>query len=138
MGGQPAARGADGTTYVGNTGGGAYALDADGHVRWAHQRGNSVWTTPAVGPDGTTYWGSLDLATFALDRDGRERWSAPAGGYVVASPALGADGRTLYTASFDGSVSALDAATGRGAVALPDADARLRLAGAARGRARAA
>lgn len=104
--------GADGTTYVGNTGGGAYAFDADGHVRWAHQRGNSVWTTPAVGPDGTTYWGSLDLATFALDRDGRERWSAPAGGYVVASPALGADGRTLYTASFDGSVSALDAATG--------------------------
>src|SRR6476620_1945436 len=61
---------ADGTTYGGNTGGGAYALDGAGHVRRAHQRGNSVWTTPAVGPDGTTYWGSLDLATFALDRDG--------------------------------------------------------------------
>ena len=103
---------ADGTTYVGNTGGGAYALDGAGHVRWAHQRGNSVWTTPAVGRDGTTYWGSLDLATFALDRDGHERWNAGAGGYVVASPALSADGRTLYTASFDGSVSALDAATG--------------------------
>lgn len=102
----------DGTTYVGNTGGGAYALDPTGRPRWAHQRGNSVWTTPAVGRDGTTYWGSLDLATFALRPDGRERWSTAAGGYVVASPALSADGRTLYTASFDGSISALDAATG--------------------------
>jgi outer membrane protein assembly factor BamB len=104
--------GPDGTTYVGNTGGGAYAIDARGRQRWAVQRGNAVWTTPAVGPDGTTYWGSLDLAAFAVGPDGRERWSTGTGGYVVSSPALSADGRTVHVASFDGRLYALDAATG--------------------------
>lgn len=104
--------GPDGTTYVGNTGGGAYAIDARGRQRWALQRGNAVWTTPAVAADGTTYWGSLDLAAFAVGPDGRERWSTGTGGYVVSSPALSADGRTVYVASFDGRLYALDAATG--------------------------
>jgi outer membrane protein assembly factor BamB len=104
--------GPDGTTYVGNTGGGAYAIDARGRQRWALQRGNAVWTTPAVGADGTTYWGSLDLAAFAVGPDGRERWSTGTGGYVVSSPALAADGRTVYVASFDGRLYALDAGTG--------------------------
>ena len=134
VGGQPAARGATARRTSATRVAGPTRSTRDGHVRWAHQRGNSVWTTPAVGRDGTTYWGSLDLATFALDRDGRERWNAAAGGYVVASPALSADGRTLYTALLRRVGVGPRRRDRGGALALPDADARLRLAGAARGR----
>ena len=58
---------ADGTTYVGNTGGGAYALDGDGHVRWAHQRGNSgVDDARPSAATGRPTGARSDLATFDL------------------------------------------------------------------------
>jgi outer membrane protein assembly factor BamB len=101
----------DGDLLIGNTGGGAHRIASDGTVRWVHQRGNSVWSAPAVGDDGSTYWGSVDLNVFSLDRDGRVRWTLPTLGFVTASPAIGSDG-TVYTASFDGKVYALDPATG--------------------------
>jgi outer membrane protein assembly factor BamB len=103
--------GPDGAIFVGNTGGGAYAVNPDGTQRWAVQTGNSVWTSPAIGPDGTTYWGSLDLAVRAVSAAGVELWRRTTLGFVTSSPALSADG-TLYIGSFDGRLYALDSASG--------------------------
>jgi outer membrane protein assembly factor BamB len=103
---------ADGTIYQGNTGGGAYAVDAVGQQRWAVPTGNAVWTVPALGPDGTSYWGSLDLVVRSVDAEGAERWRKTTLGFVASSPALSTDG-TVFIGSFDGRLYALDAHTGR-------------------------
>ena len=105
------AYGRDGNIYVGNTGGGAYSFTPRGRQRWLHQRGNSVWTTPAFDDEGNTYWGSVDLYAFSLDRRGEQRWQKIFLGYVTSSPALGSDG-TVYVGAFDGSLHALDPDSG--------------------------
>ena len=107
-----AVTGPGGVVLAGNTGGGAYAFEPDGRLRWTFQAGNSVWTAPAIARDGTSYWGSLDLNVYALDARGRKRWSFPTLGFVTSSPALSRDERTLYIGSFDGKLYALDAGTG--------------------------
>lgn len=106
--------GPGGTIYAGNTGGAAYALNPDGTLRWAAQRGQSVWTTPAFGQGteaGNSFWGSVDLYAFSLDQNGQQRWQTFTPGYVTSSPALGSDG-TVYVGSFDHSLYALDPVTG--------------------------
>jgi outer membrane protein assembly factor BamB len=103
--------GPDGTIYVGNTGGGAYAVNPDGTQKWVYSAGNAVWTVPAMADDGTTFWGSVDQRVFALNPDGTQKWQRTTLGYVTSSPALGPDG-TLYVGSFDGTLYALDSATG--------------------------
>ena len=90
--------GPGGTIYAGNTGGAAYAINPDGTLRWAAQRGQSVWTTPAFGQGaeaGNSFWGSVDLYAFSLDQNGQQRWQTFTPGYVTSSPALGSDG-TVY------------------------------------------
>jgi outer membrane protein assembly factor BamB len=112
--GNPAV-GPEGTIYVGNTGGAAYAINPDGTQRWATPRGQSVWTTPAFGQGseaGNSFWGSVDLYAFSLDQNGRLRWQTFTPGYVTSSPALGSDG-TVYVGSFDHRLYALDPDTGQ-------------------------
>ena len=107
--------GPGGTIYIGNTGGAAYAINPDGTQRWAAERGQSVWTTPAFGQgseSGNTFWGSVDLYAFSLDANGRLRWQTFTPGYVTSSPALGSDG-TVYVGSFDHRLYALDPDTGQ-------------------------
>ena len=113
--------GPDGNIYVGNTGGGVYSLTPDGDQRWAIQRGNSVWTTPAFDAAGNSYWGSVDFYVFSLDPAGNQRWQTFTPGFVTSSPALGSDG-TVYIGSFDRSLYALDPATGAERWAFPTAD----------------
>ena len=97
--------------YAGNTGGTAYALRQDGHLRWTFTGGQSIWTTPAFTADGSSYWGSLDFHVYRLNRSGRKVWGTFTPGYVVSSPAIGSDG-TVYVGSFDSKLYALDPATG--------------------------
>jgi outer membrane protein assembly factor BamB len=107
--------GPGGTIYVGNTGGAAYAINSDGTQRWAAERGQSVWTTPAFGEgseSGNTFWGSVDLYAFSLNQNGGLRWQTFTPGYVTSSPALGSDG-TVYVGSFDHRLYALDPDTGQ-------------------------
>lgn len=106
------ALGPGGDLFAGNTGGGAYRISPRGRQRWVHQRGNSVWTTPAFDAQGNSYWGSLDLNVFSLDPQGNKRWEFFTPGFVVSSPALRADDNTILVASFDEKLYALDAATG--------------------------
>ena len=126
-----AASGPDGTLFVGNTGGGAYALTPTGTLRWAHQRGqlglDDARRSPATG---RRYWGSVDLASFALDRDGHERWSAAALGYVTSSPALGARRRRSTSAPSTAGCTRSTPRTGAERWTLPDRRPRLQLAGA--------
>ena len=82
---------------------------------------NSVWTTPAFDAQGNSYWGSVDLYAFSLDPNGQLRWQTPFAGYVTSSPALGSDG-TVYVGAFDGSLHALDPATGLDRWSFPTAD----------------
>ncbi len=100
-----------GILYAGNTGGTAYAVSPDGHLRWTFTAGNSIWTTPAFAPDGSSYWGSLDFHVYHLDAHGRSLWQTFTPGFVISSPAIGSDG-TVYVGSFDSKLYALDPATG--------------------------
>jgi outer membrane protein assembly factor BamB len=103
--------GPGGTLYAGNTGGGLYAFDPDGTLRWLFPTTNSVWSAAAIDDDGDTYFGSLDLSVHALDPDGEQLWSRITVGFVASSAALGSDG-TVYIGSFDGDLYALDPDTG--------------------------
>jgi outer membrane protein assembly factor BamB len=127
--------GPGGTIYVGNTGGAAYAINSDGTQRWAAERGQSVWTTPAFGEgseSGNTFWGSVDLYAFSLNQNGGLRWQTFTPGYVTSSPALGSDG-TVYVGSFDHRLYALDPDTGQVRWVVPHRCPHLRLARAAHG-----
>jgi outer membrane protein assembly factor BamB len=103
--------GPGGTLYAGNTGGGLYAIDPDGTLRWLFPTTNSVWSAAAIGDDGNEYFGSLDLSVHALDPAGEPLWSRVTVGFVASSPAIGSDG-TVYIGSFDGDLYALDPDTG--------------------------
>jgi outer membrane protein assembly factor BamB len=103
--------GPGGTLYAGNTGGGLYAINPDGTLRWLFPTTNSVWSAAGIGDQGNEYFGSLDFFVHGLDPDGRQLWSRLAFGFVASSPAIGSDG-TVYIGSFDGSLYALDPDTG--------------------------
>lgn len=115
----------DGTVLVGSGDGHLYALDAaSGKGKWRVETGGRIRSSPAVA-DGTVYVGSLDgsvyaadLATGALkwrfDTEGRGLSSARFGfdrKSIQSSPAV-ADG-TVYIGARDGSLYAIDAATGK-------------------------
>ena len=115
----------DGLVLVGSGDGHLYALDAaSGKGKWRVQTGGRVRSSPAVS-DGIVYVGSMDgsvyaaeLATGALrwrfDTEGRSLSSARFGydrKSVQSSPAV-ADG-LVYIGARDGSLYAIDAATGK-------------------------
>ena len=116
---------------AGNTGGGAYAFEPDGRLRWTFQAGNSVWTAPAIARDGTSYWGSVDLNVYALDRQGRKRWSTATLGFVTSSPALSRDGARLHRLLRRQALRARRRHR-RDALDVPDHRPRVQLAGADR------
>lgn len=98
----------------------AYGLSTtDGSEHWQYAHEANRGTIPAYA-DGTVYLGLAAPGTgtsrnglLALDAtDGTERWQTETEGVVVA-PAV-VDG-TVYAATLDGSVLALDAATGESA-----------------------
>ena len=115
--------GADGTIYIGTTGGAFYALADNGASatqKWkftADLYGGEpadIYTSAAIATDGTVYFGTLNGTFYALAPDGAKRWSWFIGNAtqsITSSPALGADG-TVYFAAYDHKLHALDGATG--------------------------
>lgn len=116
---------ADGTVLIGSGDGHLYALEAEsGRGKWRVETGGRVRSSPAVS-NGTVYVGSLDGSVYAADlATGALKWrfdtegrglSSGKFGYdrksVQSSPAV-ADG-TVYIGARDGSLYAIDAATGK-------------------------
>ncbi len=117
------------TVFVGSSDGTVSALDAaTGDPVWRFETGGAVQSSPAVldvpGTAGrTVFVGSSDGNVYALDAaTGEKRWQFEAGSRVTSSPtvigdAVGdrespAEGGTVFVGSSDGTVSALNAATG--------------------------
>ena len=125
----------DGVVYFGGDDGNVYAVNAaDGHQLWKHATGGPVPATPALAGE-LLYVGSYDGKFYAFDaRTGATRWKFATGGerrfeakglhglqpknqtipdqfdVYLSSPVV-ADGAVFF-GSGDGSVYALDAATG--------------------------
>ena len=92
--------GPDGTIYAGNTGGGAYAINPDGTLKWQYDDQDTVWTIPPILDDGSTYWGTLEVQQFSLGSSGNLRWTQPTVGFNTSSFMRGSDG-TVSAGSFD-------------------------------------
>jgi outer membrane protein assembly factor BamB len=61
--------GGDGTIYIGGQDGYVYALDPAGTLKWEHQTGTVIQTSPAIGPDGTLYlsgWQNVTIGPWIL------------------------------------------------------------------------
>ncbi|HEX7070066.1 MAG TPA: PQQ-binding-like beta-propeller repeat protein [Rhodothermales bacterium] len=109
-----AAIGPNGTVYIGSFDGTLYALDPrTGAVRWGVFVGGDVVSSPAVGEDGTVYFGSSNGLLSAVSATGQLRWQIEiaVGKEIASSPTI--VGRSLYVGSVDGSLYALDPATGQ-------------------------
>jgi outer membrane protein assembly factor BamB/subtilisin family serine protease len=108
----------DGTIYIGSDDDHLYAVNPDGTQKWAFatstQRGEDVYSTPAIDAAGNVYFGTLNSGrVFAVTPAGAQRW-AYAGSFdsISSSPALSASGDTLYIGSYDRRLHAIDTATG--------------------------
>ncbi len=112
--------------YAPNSDGTIYALDEEGNLAWKFVTGGPNWSQP-VSDDEFVYIASMNHNIYAfsqdfekslleLAKDGSKTlrtdaaWSTDLGMAIVADPVL-EDG-VLYTATIEGAVYALDAATG--------------------------
>ena len=112
------ALGSDGTVYVGSFDSNLYALDGrTGAPKWQFATGDHIYSSPALGSDGTIYFASTDGNVYALDPAGNLKWRYDTGDVVRSSPVLGraADrkGDVVYVGAGNGTLFALDAATGK-------------------------
>src|SRR6185295_2523703 len=122
--------------YVGSRNGVVYALDASsGCIVWAFEADAGVRSTPVVGGSGgarAVYFGDANASTYALDMNGKLKWKTKidthADAMITGAVAFNA-GRVYVPAAsleegtaaipsyecctFRGSVTALDAATGK-------------------------
>jgi len=101
------------TLYIGDRGGGFYALDLrQGKVETLPVRGGRILGAALVDLErGQVIVGDSYGRLLALDRAGRERWATRLQGAVVGRPLLHEG--ALYAGAGDGRVYALDPATGQ-------------------------
>ena len=103
--------GADGTIYLGNTGGyNVYAINPNGTLKWTYTTGNYIYGTPTIGADGTLYVACLDDKLYAINPNGTLKWTYTTGGALYCfggGPAIGADG-TIYFGSADDKLYAIN------------------------------
>jgi outer membrane protein assembly factor BamB len=119
----------DGTVYIGCWDGKLYAINGDdGSLLWSYmdpeiQSDNAlIVASPAVGPDGTIYFASYAGYLYALYPDGQQKWRyEPAIGFsnevsdlspINGSPVLNHSGDTVYFGNDNGTMYAVDTATG--------------------------
>jgi outer membrane protein assembly factor BamB len=116
--------GSDGTIYVGSFDSDLDALDPrTGAIRWSFATTDHIYASPALGRNraGRTdgiYIASVDGSVYALTPGGRLRWRFDTGAPIRSSPVIGqAPGpghhEIVYVGSSNGTLYALDAATGR-------------------------
>jgi outer membrane protein assembly factor BamB len=89
-----------------------YALDLTGNLKWNFTADQSIWGTPVT--DGQRiYFGDLGRHVYAVDaKSGQKAWEKTLDGAVLGSPAIAAGG-LLYVSTYNGTVFALDPATGQ-------------------------
>jgi len=107
---------ADGKVFIGGfTNSSLYALDAEtGETLWVGPKQDLLFTNSAAVSHGLVFASALFSPLSAYDADtGEIVWTA-AGTDLRASPTL--RGRTLYVGNTDGTLDALEAATGNGQV----------------------
>jgi outer membrane protein assembly factor BamB len=102
---------ADGTVYIGTSGGKLLALDPDsGEERWSFAAGGGPILAVAVS-DGLIYFGAGDIGFYAVEAGtGKPAWSFETDGSVWSSSPLIMDGR-IYFGSGRGTVYCLDTQT---------------------------
>ena len=112
----------EGVLYTGSFDGSLYALDATtGRQLWTFATSDSIYSSPAlVESQGTTeaiIVASTDGCVYAVDARGSELWRYDTGAIVRSSPALsrgpGGDGWVAYVGAANGTLYALDVASGR-------------------------
>ena len=116
----------DGTTYIGSYDGKLYAITQNGTIRWTADLGSPVSGSPTIADDGSILVGGFDGKVWCLSKSGEEQWSYATGGMIISSPLVippgiipggmtspsaGSEG-TVYVGSMNGSLYALDFATG--------------------------
>lgn len=120
--------GSDGTVYIGSFDSKLYALNpSTGTPKWSFGTNDNIYSSPALsdnarGQTTAIYFASTDGSVYALTPSGKLMWSYDTGEPIRSSPVLGpgpgAGGHQsnhdiLYVGSSDGSLYALDAATGQ-------------------------
>lgn len=104
--------GPDGTLFVADDLGFAYALNADGSRKWRYaMTGFGTFSAPAVSSDGVVYLGDDLGYVHAINPDGTRKWRFRAQGIIGTSPSIASDG-TVYVRSDDGRIHALQADSG--------------------------
>ena len=80
-----------------------------GHVtlKWSHDAGAGVTSSPAISSDGTIYFGAWSGDLHALNVNGTLKWKFKAKDGIGSSPSVAADG-TIYFGSWDDHLYAVD------------------------------
>ena len=101
---------ADGVVYIASLSGFLYAIDQrSGQEKWKFKSRMPIASSPAVA-NGKVYFGAGDV--YAVDaKSGILQWKFATQNVVHASPAVA--GGAVFVGSWDGSLYAIDAATGR-------------------------
>lgn len=90
-------------------------LKADGTEIWSVNNifigGSSFGTAPVIGKSGSIYIGTYAPAMQAFNADGSLKWIYKMSTYAQSAPVIANDG-TLYTAGYDGTLYALNTASG--------------------------
>ena len=108
---------ADGTVYLGNTGGKMHAFNPDnGAILWTYTASSAIEVVPAIDNLGRIYFGDTSGRFYVLNSDGTEAYSPLSLGIKITSPAaIHTDGK-IYVGvetSTGGKLSALStSATG--------------------------
>ncbi len=116
--------GSDGTVYIGSFDSKLYALNpSTGTPKWTFGTNDNIYSSPALshnsrGQTNGIYFASTDGSVYALSPSGKLRWSYDTGEPIRSSPVLGPGPPgdhhdILYVGSSDGSLYALDTATGK-------------------------
>jgi outer membrane protein assembly factor BamB len=103
-----------GLVYFGLEDGRMLALKvADGSSVWEFQTGGAVYSTPTIGDDGTLYFGSNDHFVYAVNGEtGKQRWRFHANDEIWTCAAVSDDGVVFIASQPNGTMFALDAASG--------------------------
>ena len=89
----------------------------EGTKKWSFLTAGVLYCSPAIGPDGTIYVGSEGTIAsqsrlYAINPNGSLKWQfAGATDWIDSSPTVTANG-TIYVGSWDGTLYAINAATG--------------------------
>ncbi len=102
----------NGVFYFGTQGGNAYAVDANGTVRWNVGTGAAFDATPAIDGDLVIEANTAGEILALNATDGLTEWSYALGSPIVASPAISTNGIVYVAGGYYGGLVALNESTG--------------------------